>query len=110
MEKFKVEQGKSSPLSSKETSNRISPPGTLKTISTKGITGNEITSHFCPDCGTTLYRTGASFPGQIILKTGIIDDVEWPNEKLAQVEFFSGLRPKWIPAVEGATQLTTMVD
>lgn len=84
--------------------------GSLKKISTKGVTGNEITNHFCPDCGTTLFRTGDSFPTQIILKTGTIDDWEWPNKNLAGVEFFSGLRPNWIPAVEGATQLKTMVE
>ncbi|KAH8820572.1 Mss4-like protein [Xylogone sp. PMI_703] len=84
--------------------------GDLKKISTTGLTGNEITSHFCPDCGTTLFRTGASFPQQVILKTGVIDDTEWQDKNLANVEFFSGLRPDWVPAVEGAVQFKDMVN
>jgi hypothetical protein len=50
--------------------------GSPKTISKVADTGKTITSHFCGDCGTTLFRTGDSFPGAVIIKAGILDDPE----------------------------------
>ncbi|CAG8980617.1 hypothetical protein HYALB_00013159, partial [Hymenoscyphus albidus] len=80
--------------------------GTPKKISKKADTGKEITSHFCGGCGTTCYRTGESFPGQVILKAGVLDSDEWVNTHTPAVELFAPERVKMHGAVEGAAQLT----
>ena len=82
--------------------------GKPKTISKVADTGKNITSHFCPDCGTTLYRTGESFPGAVIIKAGILDDAEWPNKNVPKGELFAGERVSWHPPVEGAAQMPGM--
>jgi hypothetical protein len=68
-------------------------------------TGKNITSHFCGDCGTTLFRTGESFPNAVVIKAGILDD---PNMNVPKGELFAGGRVKWTPALEGAAQLPGM--
>ena len=67
--------------------------------------GKKITSHFCPDCGTTLFRTGESFPGAVIIKSGVLDDPEWPNNNVPKGEIFVDHRVKWTSAIEGAAQV-----
>jgi len=80
-------------------------PGTPKTISKTADTGKKITSHFCPDCGTTLFRTGESFPEKHIIKAGVLDDANWLNQNVPKGELFVGKRLQWIPKIEGAAQL-----
>lgn len=51
--------------------------GSPKTISKTADSGKEITSEFCGDCGTTLFRWGDAFGGKDgmrIIKAGILDD------------------------------------
>ncbi|PQE12884.1 hypothetical protein CJF30_00002763 [Rutstroemia sp. NJR-2017a BBW] len=82
--------------------------GKPKTIAKKADSGNEITSHFCGDCGTTLYRTGDSFPGKVILKAGVLDDINWASEHVPKGELFVSERVKWMPAVSDADQMQGM--
>lgn len=83
-------------------------PGTPKTISKIADSGSEITSYFCPDCGTTLYRTTETFPDCYTVKMGIMDDPEWPNERVPKVELFAPARASWLQPVEGAVQKRAM--
>lgn len=82
--------------------------GKPKEISKTADTGKKITSHFCPDCGTTLFRTGESFPGAVIIKAGILDDPEWPNKNPPKGELFAGERINWINEVKDAAQMPGM--
>ncbi|RDW88102.1 hypothetical protein BP6252_00134 [Coleophoma cylindrospora] len=82
--------------------------GTPKTISKTADTGKSITSHFCGDCGTTLFRTGDSFPGQVILKSGFLDDPEWVSKNKPKGELFSQQRVDYVPKVEDAQQIKAM--
>jgi hypothetical protein len=82
--------------------------GTPKTISKVADSGKNITSHFCPDCGTTLYRTGESFPGKHIIKAGIFDDPEWPNKNVPKAELFAPERIGWLPQIKDAAQVPAM--
>ncbi|TGO22190.1 hypothetical protein BPAE_0178g00080 [Botrytis paeoniae] len=82
--------------------------GNPKTISKKADSGNQITSHFCGDCGTTLYRTGDSFPNQVIIKAGVLDDGNWPNENVPKGELYVKERVKWLSEIPGATQMEGM--
>jgi hypothetical protein len=83
-------------------------PGNPKTISKIADSGKNITSHFCPDCGTTLFRTGESFPNAVIIKTGVLDDPEWPNKNVPKGELFTQGRVQWTPALDGAAQIPGM--
>ena len=49
--------------------------GTPKTIAKKADSGSQITSHFCGDCGSTLWRDGPTFGDGKVIKVGVMDDV-----------------------------------
>jgi len=85
--------------------------GTPKEISKTADTGKEITSCFCPDCGTTLFRWGETFGGKDgmrIIKAGVLDDVNIINNTKPGAELFAPERVKWVPALDGAGQLDAM--
>ncbi|KAG9243357.1 Mss4-like protein [Calycina marina] len=82
--------------------------GAPKTISKVADTGKTVTSHFCGDCGTTLYRTSDTFPQQIILKVGVMDDPELLNKNVPKSELFAPRRASWQQAVKDAAQVPTM--
>lgn len=61
--------------------------------------------------GTTVFRFGDTFggpDGMRIIKAGVLDDVEIINNTKPGAELFAGERIKWIPAAEGAQQLSGM--
>ncbi|GAB7358713.1 hypothetical protein MBLNU230_g3942t1 [Neophaeotheca triangularis] len=82
--------------------------GSPKTIAKKADSGNDITSHFCGDCGTTLFRDGPSFPGAKIVKAGVLDDGQALEEARPAVELYAAQRVGWAKGVEGAAQLKGM--
>jgi hypothetical protein len=82
--------------------------GTPKTISKVADTGKNITSHFCGDCGTTVFRTGETFGPQHVIKAGVMDDPEWPNKNKPQAELFAPERISWVTQLEGAGQVDAM--
>ncbi|CZT11904.1 related to DUF636 domain protein [Rhynchosporium agropyri] len=82
--------------------------GKPKEISKQADSGKKITSHFCPDCGTTLFRTGESFPGAVIIKTGIFDDPKWADNNPPKGELYVKERVQWVPALDGAAQIEGM--
>jgi len=83
--------------------------GQPKPISKQADTGKKITSHFCGDCGSTLFRDGESFPGMKIIKAGVLDDPS-ALDKVAkpQVELFSESRVPWIAKVGGTDDKSAM--
>lgn len=82
--------------------------GTPKTISKVANSGHKITNGFCADCGTTLFRQSESNPDAIILKMGIIDDPEWPNQHLPKTEVFNRTRVNWLRPLEGTVKKPAM--
>ncbi|WPH01213.1 putative glutathione-dependent formaldehyde-activating enzyme [Acrodontium crateriforme] len=70
--------------------------------------GNEIVSHFCADCGTTLFRDGASFGPNKVIKVGVLDDHNALKDAQPALELFVPERTPWVSSVSGATQLETM--
>ncbi|KAE8449763.1 hypothetical protein EG329_007538 [Mollisiaceae sp. DMI_Dod_QoI] len=82
--------------------------GKPKEISKTADTGKTITSHFCPDCGTTLFRTGDSFPGAVVLKAGVLDDPKFPGQNVPKAELFAPRRVAWVTPIDGAAQLDGM--
>lgn len=82
--------------------------GTPKTISKIADSGKEITSYFCGDCGTTCFRKGPSFPGLVIIKSGVLDDASFLSDNVPTGELYAPERMAWLPALEGANQAKTM--
>ncbi|KAL0260253.1 hypothetical protein SLS55_003938 [Diplodia seriata] len=78
--------------------------GTPKTISKTGDSGNTITSHFCGDCGTTLFREGGAFAGARIVKAGVLDDYDALNKAKPAAELYAKHRANWVPETPGAQQ------
>jgi hypothetical protein len=83
--------------------------GKPKSISKTADSGKGITSHFCGDCGTTLFRDGQNFAGMKIIKAGVLDDPS-SLDSIAKpaVELFSNHRVGWIAKVDGANDVTNM--
>ena len=81
--------------------------GNLKTFTKTADGGNPITSHFCPDCGSTLWREGTSFPGMKIVKAGVLDGDALKDVK-PQGELYAPERTQWVKEIEGANQAKGM--
>jgi hypothetical protein len=48
--------------------------GNPKGFTKKADSGNEITRHFCPDCGSPLFTSSPRHPDLIYVKAGAFDD------------------------------------
>ncbi|KAK5164881.1 uncharacterized protein LTR77_009545 [Saxophila tyrrhenica] len=87
----------------------FSVKGSPKSIGKKGDdTGNTVTSYFCGDCGTTLYRDGATFGNSKVVKAGVLDDNNALEDAKPAVELYAPLRPSWVAAIGGADQKKNM--
>ncbi|KAI0548213.1 Mss4-like protein [Xylaria curta] len=82
--------------------------GTPKTIAKTADSGREIVSHFCGDCGSTLWRDGASFGDSKIIKAGTLDDVDALDKANPAIELFSEHRVSWVQPIPDAQQKATM--
>ncbi|MCJ1271295.1 hypothetical protein MMC22_011195 [Lobaria immixta] len=79
--------------------------GSLKTNARQANNGNIITTHFCGDCRSLLYRTTNGYPGKMVIKAGCIDDDGKTNAGFVpKVEIFTRSRVPWMAPVEGAKQ------
>ncbi|PTB46511.1 hypothetical protein M441DRAFT_63791 [Trichoderma asperellum CBS 433.97] len=79
--------------------------GTLKTYTKQVATGNNMTSHFCGDCGSTLYRISTFNEGVAAVMIGGIDGLETIEDGKAHVELFVKNRPSWMAPIQGAKQV-----
>lgn len=82
--------------------------GTAKQHTVTADSGNKITSHFCGDCGSTMWRDGATFNGLKVLKVGTLDDTEALANAKPGAELFAPARVSWVTAVENAKQAERM--
>ena len=74
--------------------------GSLKTYSKTAESGNKVTSYFCSDCGSTLYRVSSGFPGVVMMKAGCIDDLDLDKAKPV-IELFRRSHVAWVPEING---------
>ncbi|RSL99797.1 hypothetical protein CDV31_012048 [Fusarium ambrosium] len=76
-----------------------------KSFDTEHETGMTITLHFCPDCGTTMWKEASApqFKGVKIVQAGTLTDPTNFTGKI-DVELYAPERASWLAAVEGATQ------
>ncbi|KAI0871759.1 Mss4-like protein [Hypoxylon argillaceum] len=82
--------------------------GAPKAIAKTAGSGREIVSHFCGDCGSTLWRDGASFGDAKVLKAGTLDDLDALDAAQPAVELFASRRVGWVGEVAGAEQKAGM--
>lgn len=78
--------------------------GMLKSHSITAGSGNTITSYFCDDCASLLYRASSGYPGTMVIKAGCIDDEDAAMTYVPDIELFTRSRVPWVPAIEGAKQ------
>ncbi|KAI0103978.1 Mss4-like protein [Nemania sp. FL0031] len=82
--------------------------GTPKSIGKIAESGREVVSHFCGDCGSTLWRDGASFGDAKVIKAGTLDDIDALDNAQPGVELFASHRVSWVGEIAGAAQKTAM--
>lgn len=82
--------------------------GSPKSISKKADSGNEITSHFCGDCGSTMWRDGKTFGESKVIKVGSLNDPKAFDDAKPAIELFVPERIDWVQSVQGASQLKDM--
>jgi hypothetical protein len=82
--------------------------GNLKSISKIARSDNTITTYFCPECGSSMYRASTGFPGQKVLQAGIIDGMDVFNAFGMEVELFAPNRVSWVPKLVGTEDLHDM--
>ncbi|KAI0178666.1 Mss4-like protein [Hypoxylon sp. FL1284] len=78
--------------------------GTPKTITKVADSGKDITSSFCGDCGTTLFRESETFGNNKAVKAGIMDDQAVVDDAKPAFELFAHRRVGWVPEMPGAEQ------
>lgn len=54
----------------------ITIAGEIKGYARPADSGNVVTRHFCPTCGSALYSTNAAMPGLVFLRASTLDDPE----------------------------------
>ncbi|KAK5117001.1 hypothetical protein LTR62_006722 [Meristemomyces frigidus] len=82
--------------------------GKDKTHAKKADGGNTITSHFCGDCGSTMWRDGETFGTAKVIKAGTLDDPNSLEGAKPGIELFSPGRISWVQAVPEAAQKKDM--
>jgi hypothetical protein len=60
--------------------------------------GNALTFHFCPTCGSTVYWEGQGFPGYIAVAIGNFAD---PNSPAPSIAVWEESRHPWISLPPG---------
>ncbi|KAF2801033.1 hypothetical protein K505DRAFT_403623 [Melanomma pulvis-pyrius CBS 109.77] len=82
--------------------------GTPKLHTKIADSGKNFESHFCGDCGSTLWREGGAFPGLVVVKIGTLDDLTALDDLKPGAELFVPRRVPWVTAIEGAQQAQGM--
>ncbi|KAF2155085.1 hypothetical protein K461DRAFT_276272 [Myriangium duriaei CBS 260.36] len=77
--------------------------GTPKTYSKTADSGNEITNYFCGDCGSLIFRKGATFGDNQVLKVGTLDDHDALDKAKPDVELYAGERVAWVEKTAGTS-------
>lgn len=75
--------------------------GTPKQHKKTADSGNEITSHFCGDCGSTLWRDGKTFGESKVVKVGSMDDPKALEDAKPAIELYVPERISWVKATDG---------
>ena len=66
---------------------KVNIDGVLSTFEHEVDSGNRLTKHFCPQCGSQMFASGTGRPGLLAVRAGVIDESE--NIK-PQINVFAG--------------------
>ena len=64
-------------------SEQVKVEGQSKSWTRIADSGNSITYHFCPDCGSTVHYSGGNFPDLIAIPVGACADPGFPAPKFS---------------------------
>jgi len=84
--------------------------GNLKTYTKPAESGNTMTSYFCSDCGSTMYRKTSHTNEAVALMIGSIEGLHKIEQSKPQVELFIRNRPSWMAEIPGAHQVEGTCD
>ena len=84
--------------------------GNIKTYTKIAESGNPIDSHFCPECGSTMFTTGVAFGDNKIIKVGSLDSKDSLQQWKPAFELFATNKPSWIPKIQDAEAKKAMLD
>jgi len=83
--------------------------GTPKKYTSKADSGRAVTTVFCGECGSPLWREGEmTDPNAKIVRAGNIVDAGALNDAKPLAELYAPARANWIPETEGAKQIESM--
>lgn len=71
--------------------------GASKTFTRAADSGNSVTTHFCPDCGSTVYWELSGFPDVIAVAVGGFADPSFPPPK---VSVYEKRRHAWLAGLD----------
>ncbi|MEZ5923156.1 MAG: GFA family protein [Hyphomicrobiaceae bacterium] len=71
--------------------------GTSKAFTRKADSGNTVTFHFCPNCGSTVYWELSGFPDVVAVAVGAFADSNFPSPR---VSVFERSRHDWLAGLD----------
>ncbi len=83
----------------------VTVKGKTKSYAYKADSGNDATSHFCPECGSTIYGKTSGFPGVMAIRLGTM---EKSSAFQPQLEVYMKRLRKWDHELKGAPAFDTM--
>jgi hypothetical protein len=66
--------------------------GGTRSYASPADSGNLVTRHFCPTCGSGTHSTNAGMPGMVFLRATQLDD---PEQFQPMMEVYTASRPSW---------------
>ena len=70
----------------------IEATGNMSSFTSRADSGNEITGHFCPKCGSHLFASSAASPQFRVVRLGTLDD---PSSIAPTVNMWASSAPSW---------------
>jgi hypothetical protein len=71
--------------------------GISKTFTRKADSGNRVTFHFCPECGSTVFWELSGFPDVIAVAVGAFADPTFPSPRISVYE---SRRHSWLAGLD----------
>ncbi|KAI4719945.1 hypothetical protein E4T48_03804 [Aureobasidium sp. EXF-10727] len=81
--------------------------GQPKKYSAKADSGRTVTTVFCGECGSSLWREGdmSTAEGILVVRVGVLDGEGVVDEARPKAELYVCGRAQWVEGVEGTEQL-----
>ncbi|THX57655.1 hypothetical protein D6D06_03581 [Aureobasidium pullulans] len=88
-------------------SKNFSVQGTPKKYPAKADSGRTVTTVFCGECGSPLWREGdmSEADGILVVRVGCLDDKDAVTESKPLNELYTSGRAGWLSEMEGTKQL-----